>query len=159
MVWFLTKSWLTRLWTRLTDRRLSHPHVKVAVLSTFTNRSSDLADIPIVFKPGTDLAILNFIGSLLQWAVLTNPGSSVPVMGRDFCFPDTRSERQRPIAPRLEREREIDGPAFARKNSYCITEYNFLSSVGKSKSYHLFVQTCSPRNLPTRTMTTTTPMM
>ena len=51
------------LWTRLADRRLSHPHVKVAVLSTFTNRSSDLADIPIVFKPGTDLAILNFIAN------------------------------------------------------------------------------------------------
>ena len=51
------------LWTRLTDRRLGHPHVKVAVLSTFTHRSSDLADIPIVFKPGTDLAILNFIAN------------------------------------------------------------------------------------------------
>ena len=51
------------LWSRLTDRRLSHAHVKVAVLSTFTNRSSDLADIPIVFKPGTDLAILNFIAN------------------------------------------------------------------------------------------------
>jgi nitrate reductase NapA len=49
------------LWTRLTDRRLSHPHVKVAVLSTFTHRSSDLADIPIVFKPGTDLSIANYI--------------------------------------------------------------------------------------------------
>ncbi|WP_163586544.1 molybdopterin-dependent oxidoreductase, partial [Klebsiella michiganensis] len=51
------------LWTRLTDRRLSHSHVKVAVLSTFTHRSSDLADIPIVFKPGTDLAILNYIAN------------------------------------------------------------------------------------------------
>ena len=51
------------LWTRLTDRRLGHPHVKVAVLSTFTHRSSDLADIPIVFKPGTDLAILNYIAN------------------------------------------------------------------------------------------------
>ena len=45
------------------DRRLSHPHVKVAVLSTFTHLSSDLADIPIVFKPGTDLAILNYIAN------------------------------------------------------------------------------------------------
>ena len=34
-----------------------------AVLSTFTHRSSDLADIPIVFKPGTDLAILNYIAN------------------------------------------------------------------------------------------------
>jgi nitrate reductase (cytochrome) len=51
------------LWTRVADRRLGHPHVKVAVLSTFTNRSGDLADIPIVFKPGTDLAILNYIAN------------------------------------------------------------------------------------------------
>lgn len=49
------------LWTRVADRRLGHPHVRCAVLSTFTHRSMDLADIPIVFKPGTDLAILNYI--------------------------------------------------------------------------------------------------
>jgi nitrate reductase NapA len=51
------------LWTRLADRRLGNPHVRCAVLSTFTHRSMDLADIPIVFKPGTDLAILNFIAN------------------------------------------------------------------------------------------------
>ncbi len=49
------------LWTRLTDRRLSAPHVKVAVLSTFEHRSFELADLPIVFTPQTDLAILNYI--------------------------------------------------------------------------------------------------
>jgi nitrate reductase NapA len=49
------------LWTRLTDRRLSAPHVKVAVLSTFEHRSFELADVPIVFSPQTDLAILNYI--------------------------------------------------------------------------------------------------
>jgi nitrate reductase NapA len=49
------------LWTRLTDRRLSHAHVRVAVLSTYEHRSSDLADLSIIFKPGTDLAILNYI--------------------------------------------------------------------------------------------------
>jgi nitrate reductase NapA len=51
------------LWTRMTDRRLSAQHVQVAVLSTFTNRSSDLADLPIVFRPDTDLAILNYIAN------------------------------------------------------------------------------------------------
>ncbi|PSU35515.1 nitrate reductase catalytic subunit NapA [Photobacterium lutimaris] len=49
------------LWTRLTDRRLSSDKVKVAVLSTFTHRSYELADNPIIFKPQTDLAILNFV--------------------------------------------------------------------------------------------------
>lgn len=51
------------LWTRVTDRRLSAPQVKVAVLSTFEHRSFDLADIPMVFKPQTDLIILNYIAN------------------------------------------------------------------------------------------------
>ena len=51
------------LWTRVTDRRLSAPHVKVAVLSTYEHRCYDLADVPMVFKPQTDLAILNFIAN------------------------------------------------------------------------------------------------
>jgi nitrate reductase NapA len=51
------------LWTRVTDRRLSAPKTRVAVLSTFEHRSFDLADIPIVFKPQTDLIILNYIAN------------------------------------------------------------------------------------------------
>jgi len=51
------------LWSRVTDRRLSKPDVKVAVLSTFEHRSFDLADIPMVFKPQTDLLILNYIAN------------------------------------------------------------------------------------------------
>jgi nitrate reductase NapA len=33
------------------------------MLSTFTHRSMDLAAIPVVFKPGTDLATLNYIAN------------------------------------------------------------------------------------------------
>ena len=51
------------LWTRITDRRLSFPHVKVGVLSTYEHRSFELADIPMVFKPQTDLFILNAIAN------------------------------------------------------------------------------------------------
>ena len=51
------------LWTRVTDRRLSAPHVRVAVLSTFEHRSFDLADIGMVFTPQTDLYILNAIAN------------------------------------------------------------------------------------------------
>jgi nitrate reductase NapA len=53
------------LWTRITDRRLSHPHVKVAVLSTYEHRSFELADIPMIFTPQTDLAILNYIANYI----------------------------------------------------------------------------------------------
>jgi nitrate reductase NapA len=51
------------LWTRIADRRFSFPHVKVVVMSTFHNRSFDLADIPIVFTPQSDLYILNYIAN------------------------------------------------------------------------------------------------
>ncbi len=51
------------LWSRVADRRLSAPHVRVAVLSTFEHRSFDLADIGMVFKPQTDLVLLNAIAN------------------------------------------------------------------------------------------------
>ncbi|MDX1695796.1 MAG: nitrate reductase catalytic subunit NapA, partial [Ketobacteraceae bacterium] len=51
------------LWTRVTDRRLSHPDTKVAVLGTFEHRSYDLADLPFVFKPQSDLILLNYIAN------------------------------------------------------------------------------------------------
>ena len=53
------------LWTRITDRRLSAPHVKVAVLSTFEHRSFELADNGMIFTPQTDLAILNYIANYI----------------------------------------------------------------------------------------------
>ena len=53
------------LWSRLTDRRLTHDGCQVAVLSTFKHRCFDLADNAMVFKPQTDLAILNYIANYI----------------------------------------------------------------------------------------------
>jgi len=53
------------LWSRLTDRRLTASHVKVAVLSTFENRGFELADLTLTFKPQTDLYILNYIANYI----------------------------------------------------------------------------------------------
>ncbi|MFK2822739.1 nitrate reductase catalytic subunit NapA [Arcobacter sp. YIC-80] len=50
------------LWSRVTDRKLSDPKkVKVVNLSTYRHRTSDLADIEIIFKPNSDLALWNYI--------------------------------------------------------------------------------------------------
>jgi nitrate reductase NapA len=49
------------LWSRISDRRLNTPQVKVAVLSTFEHRCFELCDLPVIFTPQSDLAILNFI--------------------------------------------------------------------------------------------------
>ncbi|MGB6328706.1 MAG: nitrate reductase catalytic subunit NapA [Halarcobacter sp.] len=50
------------LWSRVTDRKLSDPkNVKVINISTYRHRTSDLADIEIIFTPNTDLALWNYI--------------------------------------------------------------------------------------------------
>lgn len=51
------------LWSRLTDTRLTKPGTEVHVLSTFEHRCFELADNGMVFKPQTDLAILNYIAN------------------------------------------------------------------------------------------------
>jgi len=49
------------LWTRIADRRRTNENVRIVNLSTYSNMSSDLVDIEIIFKPQTDLAIQNYI--------------------------------------------------------------------------------------------------
>ncbi|RMD70462.1 MAG: periplasmic nitrate reductase subunit alpha, partial [Gammaproteobacteria bacterium] len=49
------------MWSRVTDRRLSAPHVKVVNITTFRNQCSDIADLEIVIKPQTDLALWNYL--------------------------------------------------------------------------------------------------
>ena len=56
------------LWSRVTDRKLSNPDkVRIFNLSTYTNRTSDLADTEIIFKPSTDVAIWNYIANEIMY--------------------------------------------------------------------------------------------
>jgi len=51
------------LWSRVSDRKLADvERVKVVNLTTMSNQTSNLADLEIVFKPGTDLALMNYLG-------------------------------------------------------------------------------------------------
>ena len=50
------------LWSRVSDRKLTDPdRVKVVNISTYRTRSSDLADMEIIFSPSTDLALWNYV--------------------------------------------------------------------------------------------------
>ena len=49
------------LWARVIDRRLSHAPMRLINLTTFTTPTSAMADLELVFKPQTDLAIWNYI--------------------------------------------------------------------------------------------------
>ncbi|VAW03038.1 Periplasmic nitrate reductase [hydrothermal vent metagenome] len=53
------------LWSRLTNTRLTKPGCEVHVLSTFEHRCFELSDNSLVFKPQTDLAILNYIANYI----------------------------------------------------------------------------------------------
>jgi nitrate reductase NapA len=49
------------LWARVVDHRLRSPDAKVFNLTTYSNRTSDAADLELVIKPQSDLAIWNYI--------------------------------------------------------------------------------------------------
>ena len=49
------------LWSRVTDRKLTHKPTRIINLTTHTNLSSGMADLEIIFKPNADLAILNYV--------------------------------------------------------------------------------------------------
>ncbi|MCL1826106.1 MAG: nitrate reductase catalytic subunit NapA [Betaproteobacteria bacterium] len=53
------------LWSRVTDRRLTHKGCQVHVLSTFEHRSYELSDNSMIFHPQSDLAILNFVANYI----------------------------------------------------------------------------------------------
>jgi nitrate reductase NapA len=73
------------LWSRLTDRRLTHPGCEVHVLSTFENRNFDLADNALVFVPQSDLVILNFIANY----IIQNNAVNREFVGKHVVFADT----------------------------------------------------------------------
>src|SRR3546814_17662359 len=99
------------LWTRLADRRLGHPHVKVAVLSTFTHRSMDLADIPIIFKPGTDLAVLNYIAN----HIITTGRVNEAFVSDHTNFMKRTGDNGYGLRPEHQQEMEAEGAGDAAK--------------------------------------------
>ncbi|MBQ0961587.1 nitrate reductase catalytic subunit NapA [Ideonella sp. 4Y11] len=95
------------LWSRITDRRLSAPHVKVAVLSTFEHRSFDLADSGMIFTPQTDLAILNFIAHY----IITNKKVNTEFVKKNVNFKKGATDigyGLRPVHP-LEKDATANG--------------------------------------------------
>ncbi|HBB41386.1 MAG: periplasmic nitrate reductase subunit alpha [Nitrospirae bacterium CG18_big_fil_WC_8_21_14_2_50_70_55] len=53
------------LYSRVAARKLSHPGVKLYNLTTFSNRSTEMADKEILFHPQTDLALINCLCKII----------------------------------------------------------------------------------------------
>ncbi len=61
------------LYSRMVERKHQDPNVKIVSLQTFSNRSSDEpADIAVIFKPHTDLALANGMAHVIVKEGLVN---------------------------------------------------------------------------------------
>ncbi|MEW6322525.1 MAG: nitrate reductase catalytic subunit NapA [Acidobacteriota bacterium] len=49
------------LWARLVDRRLRTPSFRIVNLTTFRTPTSDMADLELIIRPQSDLAVWNYI--------------------------------------------------------------------------------------------------
>jgi nitrate reductase NapA len=130
------------LWTRVTDRRLSAPQVKVAVLSTFEHRCFELADLPIVFTPQADLAMLNYIANY----IIQNDKVNHDFIGKHVNFkrgnidigyglrPEHPLEQKAKNADKADGAEPMTFEEFAEYVSTYTAEYTEqLSGVGKDK--------------------------
>jgi nitrate reductase NapA len=110
------------LWARIVDRRLRAPDYRIINLTTYANRSSEAADVEIVFKPNTDLAILNYIAREIlarnavdrtfveRHCVFATGPADIGYGMRDtdaFAYPAERDTQQRERVVVLTREEAI----------------------------------------------------
>ena len=127
------------LWTRVTDRRLSAPHVRVAVLSTFEHRSFDLADIGMVFKPQTDLVSAqrdrqphhqDRAGQQGLRRQAHRCSSAARPISAMACAPNIRCRRRRPGAAKANDSTDMTFEEFAKfVSDYTIEKASQISGV------------------------------
>ncbi len=100
------------LWSRLTDTRLTKPGAEVHVLSTFENRNFELADNAMVFKPQTDLAILNYIANY----IIENDAVNWDFVNKHVNITKTATDIGYGLRPTDEREKNAANPAHEKKH-------------------------------------------
>ncbi|HHC72584.1 MAG TPA: nitrate reductase catalytic subunit NapA [Thiotrichales bacterium] len=107
------------LWTRLSDTRLTKPGCEVHVLSTFRHRCFDLADNGIVFKPQTDLAILNFIANY----IIQNKAYNQEFIDKHVNFTKTPTDIGYGLRPEHPLEKKAKNRAKGKLTKISFEEY------------------------------------
>lgn len=100
------------LWSRLTDTALTKEGAEVHVLSTFEHRCFDLADNGMIFKPQTDLAILNFICNY----IIQNEKVNWDFVNAHTTFNRTQEDIGYGLRPNHELEQKAKFPAHEGKH-------------------------------------------
>ena len=107
------------LWSRLSDTRLTKPGSEVHVLSTFRNRCFDLADNGVIFKPQTDLAILNFIANY----IIQNKAYNKDFIGKHVNFTKTVTDIGYGLRPEHPLEKKARNPGKGKLSKISFEAY------------------------------------
>ncbi len=114
------------LWSRVTDRKITRPETKVINLSTFANRTSDIADLEIIFEPQTDLAIQNFIAR----TIIEKDAVNWDFVKKHTIFAAGKTDIGWGLPANDPREQQSKNGAVAKKH-WQITFEEFKQAVGK----------------------------
>ncbi|OBW90960.1 nitrate reductase [Gallibacterium genomosp. 3] len=110
------------LWSRISDRRLSHPDCKIAVLSTFEHRSFELADYGLIFKPQSDLAILNYIANY----IIQNNAVNQDFVNKHTVFKKADTDIGYGLRPTHELEKAAKNSGSGKMTDCTFEEYKAL---------------------------------
>lgn len=110
------------LWSRISDRRLSHPDCKIAVLSTFEHRSFELADYGLIFKPQSDLAILNYIANY----IIQNNAVNQDFVNKHTVFKKADTDIGYGLRPTHELEKAAKNAGSGKMTDCTFEEYKAL---------------------------------
>ncbi len=120
------------LWSRLTDTRLTRPDTEVHVLSTFENRNFELADNGIIFKPQTDLAILNYIAH----HIIETGAVNEDFVTKHVNFTRTATDIGYGLRPTDQREQDAANPSHEGKHG-ALTPISFEEYAEAVSAYTL----------------------
>ena len=107
------------LWSRLTDTRLTKEGCEVHVLSTYRHRSFELADNDMIFKPQTDLAILNYIANY----IIENEAYNKDFVAKHVNFTKTPTDIGYGLRPTDPREKKAKNPGKGKLSKISFEEY------------------------------------
>ncbi|OBX04871.1 nitrate reductase [Gallibacterium genomosp. 3] len=110
------------LWSRISDRRLSHPDCKIVVLSTFEHRSFELADYGLIFKPQSDLAILNYIANY----IIQNNAVNQDFVNKHTVFKKADTDIGYGLRPTHELEKAAKNAGSGKMTDCTFEEYKAL---------------------------------
>ncbi|TKB50706.1 nitrate reductase catalytic subunit NapA [Ferrimonas aestuarii] len=107
------------LWARMSDRRLTDAGTSMHVLSTYENRSFDLADNKMVMKPQSDLVILNFLANY----IIENDAVNKDFVNKHTKFAEATPDIGYGLRPEHPLEKKAKNPGNGKMTAMSFKDY------------------------------------